>query len=209
MPKHNNALANVHLRKHWQKWVKTNFNQPMDKLKRLNRRKAKAEALFPRPIKTLRPSVRGCTRRYNRRVRAGRGFTLEELAQAGIAPAFARTVGISVDHRRTNRSTESKMLNVQRLKAYREKLVLLPKKAGKPKKGVRGVISDTPNAVAADQQTVEIGAVMPRAQDAIRQKAVTVTGAMKTFQAHRAIRQEWSNLKNVGKRNTKVVKEDD
>merc|ERR1712194_427164 len=149
---------------------RTNFNQPADKLKRLNRRKAKAQALFPRPIKSLRPSVRGCTKRYNRTVRAGRGFTLEELAQAGVSPAFAKTVGISVDHRRTNRSTESKALNVARLKAYKEKLVLLPKKAGKPKKGVAGVLSDTPNVEASSQTQVKMTVALPLTQDVKREK---------------------------------------
>ena len=32
--------------------------------------------------------------------RAGRGFTLEEVKAAGLSKKFARTVGISVDHRR-------------------------------------------------------------------------------------------------------------
>jgi large subunit ribosomal protein L13e len=34
MVKHNNVIVNVHLRKHWQKRVKTHFNQPAQKVKR-------------------------------------------------------------------------------------------------------------------------------------------------------------------------------
>ena len=64
--------------------------------------------MFPRPVAgVLRPVVRGQTKRYNTKVRAGRGFTLDELKTAGIPAKFAQTVGIAVDHRRKNRSEES------------------------------------------------------------------------------------------------------
>ncbi len=76
MVKHNNQLQNVHLRKHWQRFVKTWFNQPARKQRRLHSRQAKAAALFPRPLEKLRPVVRGNTRRYNGKLRYGRGFTL-------------------------------------------------------------------------------------------------------------------------------------
>lgn len=71
-------------------------------------RAAKAKAVFPRPVAgSLRPVVRGQTKRYNTKVRAGRGFTLDELKAAGIPAKHAQTVGICVDHRRKNRSEES------------------------------------------------------------------------------------------------------
>ena len=47
---------------------------------------------------------------------------------------FARTVGIPVDHRRHNRSLEGLQANVQRLKEYRSRLIVFPRKAGQPKK---------------------------------------------------------------------------
>lgn len=47
----------------------------------------------------------------------------------------ARTVGIAVDHRRKNRSVESFEANVQRLKEYQSRLIVFPRRAGKPKKG--------------------------------------------------------------------------
>jgi hypothetical protein len=53
--------------------------QPGKKVSRRNARQAKAAAVAPRPIDRLRPVVRCPTIKYNRRVRAGRGFTLAEL----------------------------------------------------------------------------------------------------------------------------------
>lgn len=57
------------------------------------------------------------------------------LQAAGIHKKTARTIGIAVDPRRRNRSTESLQANVQRLKEYRSKLILFPRKASAPKKG--------------------------------------------------------------------------
>merc|ERR1711874_416022 len=159
----------------------------------------KATAVFPRPIKALRSSVLCPTQRYNNRLRAGKGFTLEELSQAKISAAFARTIGIAVDHRRTNRSTESLQRNVARLKAYKNLLTLLPKNPKKPLKGTCGKLSDTVNADAALAQA-NIKKVLPVVRDTKRQKPMKITPEMKAFKAHREWRQEWSNAKNWGKR---------
>ena len=48
---------------------------------------------------------------------------------------LAPTIGIAVDHRRRNRSLESLQANVQRLKEYRSKLILFPRKSNQPKQG--------------------------------------------------------------------------
>lgn len=56
------------------------------------------------------------------------------LQAAGIKKREAGTIGISVDYRRRNKSMESLQQNVQRLKEYRAKLILFPKKASKPRK---------------------------------------------------------------------------
>jgi large subunit ribosomal protein L13e len=62
----------------------------------------------PRPAAgLLRPIVRCPTIRYNAKVRLGRGFTLEELKAAGLTKYEAKSFGIAVDYRRTNRSVES------------------------------------------------------------------------------------------------------
>lgn len=79
--------------------------------------------------------MRAQTIRYNRKVREGRGFTLAELKEAGVGRKEARGVGIVVDHRRRNLSEEGKKVNVERLQAYKSRLIVFPRKAGKPKKG--------------------------------------------------------------------------
>lgn len=133
--KHNQTIVKNHFRKDWQRRVRTHFDQPGKKVSRRNARQAKAAAVAPRPIDKLRPVVRCPTIKYNRRVRAGRGFTLAELKAAGISRQYAPTIGIAVDARRQNLSEESLATNVQRLKAYKERLILFPKKSNKPKKG--------------------------------------------------------------------------
>lgn len=137
MVKHNNVVVNVHLRKHWERiGVKTHFNQAAQKAKRHAIRKAKAARVFPRPVNALRPIVSQTTRKYAGKVRFGRGFTLQELKAAGVSPAHAKTVGISVDHRRTTASKEQLDMNVQRLQAYKSKLIVFPRRDQKPKKGL-------------------------------------------------------------------------
>lgn len=80
MPKGNNALQRNHFRKDWAEIaVRTWFNQPARKQRRRSARAAKAAAIFPRPMETLRPVVHCPTIKYNRKVRLGRGFTLSEL----------------------------------------------------------------------------------------------------------------------------------
>merc|ERR1712062_360764 len=135
-PKRNNIIPNAHFRKDWQRMVKTWFNQPMRKKRRRVAREAKAAAVAPRPVAgMLRPVVRCPTFKYNSKQRLGRGFTLDELKAAGINKKSARTVGISVDFRRRNMSMESMQENVQRLKEYKSKLIVFPRKEGKAKKG--------------------------------------------------------------------------
>jgi large subunit ribosomal protein L13e len=57
------------------------------------------------------------------------------LQEAGIPRKLAPTIGISVDPRRQNLSEEALALNVQRLKAFKERLVLFPRNAKAPKNG--------------------------------------------------------------------------
>ena len=62
------------------RYVKTWFNQAGKKKRRRTKRLEKAKAIAPRPVAgLLRPVVHCQTIRYNARVRAGRGFTLDEL----------------------------------------------------------------------------------------------------------------------------------
>ena len=100
-------LPNAHFHKHWQRRIKTWFNQPARKLRRRQARIAKAARVAPRPVNKLRPIVHCPGIRYNAKVRPGRGFTLEELKAAGLTKYLAKSLGIAVDYRRVNRSVES------------------------------------------------------------------------------------------------------
>lgn len=137
MVKGNNVIANAHFHKVcWQNHVKTWFDQAARKQRRRAARQTKAAAMAPRPTSgLLRPIVHPPTIKYNYKMRQGRGFTLDELKEAGVNRKEARTIGIAVDHRRRNRSAESLQLNVQRLKEYKSKLILFPRNRAKPKAG--------------------------------------------------------------------------
>ncbi|RMJ15343.1 hypothetical protein BHE90_002363 [Fusarium euwallaceae] len=165
--KHNQTLLKNHFRKDWQRRVRTHFDQPGKKSRRRTARQAKAAALAPRPVDKLRPVVRCPTIKYNRRVRAGRGFTLAELKEAGIPKAFAPTIGISVDSRRQNLSEESLAANVARLKAYQERLILLPRRSNAPKKG------DTKTDVSKIEKASAVSAVLPIAPTDIAFKEIS------------------------------------
>eukprot|EP00937_MAST-01D_sp_MAST-1D-sp2_P005653 g5653.t1 len=140
MVKHNNIIPNHHFHKAWaggsilrgrQLKVRCGFKQAPKKHTRRLKRAAKAERVAPRPAAgLLRPIVRSTTRKYSGKLRAGRGFTLQELKDAGINKKQARTIGIAVDFRRTNLSAEGLQANVQRLNDYKAKLVIFPRKRG-------------------------------------------------------------------------------
>nr|CBN08623.1 small nucleolar RNA, C/D box 68 [Microcosmus squamiger] len=190
--KHNNIICNNHFHKKWQTRVKTWFNQPARKQRRYNRRAEKAKKVAPRPVKgPLRPIVRCPTVKYNMKRRFGRGFSLEELKAAGINRRFAQTIGIAVDRRRRNSSYESLQENVQRLKEYRSRLILFPKKPSQPKKGD----STAEEIKMASQHT---GAVLPLKRKVVREKARAVTDEEKKYSAFQDMRVSRSNAKLHG-----------
>lgn len=127
----NYVLQKNHFKKHWQRRVRVHLDQPGQKLSRRNARAAKAAAVAPKPVDLLRPVVRCPTLKYNRKVRAGKGFTFAELKAAKLDPKYAQTVGIAVDHRRVNKSTETFDANVERLELYKKSLIVF-KKGEKP-----------------------------------------------------------------------------
>ena len=53
--------------------------------------------------------------KYSKKVKFGRGFSLAELKDAKINPAYAQTIGICVDHRRHNKNADYQAANVKRL----------------------------------------------------------------------------------------------
>merc|ERR1712151_232070 len=193
MVTHNNVVPNGHFHKWWQRNVVTWFNQPGRKMRRRKARAAKAAATFPRPVAgALRPKVRAQTIRYNTKTRFGKGFTFEELKEAGIPVKVAPTIGIAVDHRRKNKSLESLQDNVKRLKEYKSKLVLFPRKAGKPKKG------DSTRDECATATQLGGADVMPLTAEKPELEMVAVTDEMKSFGAYAKLRVERANARLVG-----------
>mmetsp|Transcript_40691 Transcript_40691/g.53380 ORF Transcript_40691/g.53380 Transcript_40691/m.53380 type:complete len:205 (+) Transcript_40691:34-648(+) len=198
MPRHNNVVANQHFHKDWQNRVKTWFQQPVQKKIRREKRKVKAAKLAPRPAAgALRPLVHCPTQKYNMKVRQGRGFTLEELKEAGINAKLAQTIGIAVDHRRTNKSVESLNLNVQRLKEYSSRLVVFPRRASRTKKGD----ASADDVKAATQLVGDIIAT-PATESPVTFAAVTED--MKAFKAYSSQRIARNEHKLIGRRIAKV-----
>jgi large subunit ribosomal protein L13e len=140
MPNFRLQIPNNHFHKHWHDSsahkgrIKQWHNQAARKHRRREARLAKAQAVFPRPVNgLLRPVVHCQTVRYKSKTRAGRGFTLEELKEAGVNRREAMGVGISIDFRRKNRSEQSLRDNVARLQQYKANLILFPKKSNRSK----------------------------------------------------------------------------
>lgn len=155
---------------------------------------AKAAAIFPRPTAgSLRPVVHCQTVKYNRKQRVGRGFTLEELKEAGIPAKLAPTIGIAVDHRRRNRSLESLQENAGRLKAYKANLVVFPRRAGKPRAG-----DASAEELAAVAQLS--GAIAPIRAAKPALELVKLTEEQKAARAYYTLRLERTNVKLAGLR---------
>merc|ERR1719284_1311348 len=180
---HNNVLPNAHFRKHWHSsiWshrglVRCHFDQAGKKKRRLLARRAKAKAIAPRPTGgAVRPVVRCPTFKYNTKVRAGRGFTLAELKEVGFAPQYAKTIGIAVDQRRKNRSQERFNENVQRLKEYKARLVVLPKKV----KARKGDKRQPASAEAQGPVSQATGFILPIVQPKVSQEVRAITAEEK------------------------------
>ncbi|KAL4595868.1 hypothetical protein ACB098_12G102200 [Castanea mollissima] len=199
MVKHNNVIPNGHFKKHWQNYVKTWFNQPARKERRRIARQKKAVKIFPRPTTgKLRPIVHGQTLKYNMKVRSGRGFSLEELKAAGIPKKYAQSIGIAVDHRRRNRSLEGLQANVQRLKTFKAKLVVFPRRVGKFKAG-----DSAPEELASATQVQ--GPYLPIVREKPSVELVKVTEEMKSFKAYDKLRLERMNVRHVGARQKKAA----
>ncbi|CAG8571381.1 11208_t:CDS:2 [Acaulospora colombiana] len=191
--KHNNILPNAHFHKDWQLRVKTWFDQPGRKKRRRINRIQKAARIAPRPTELLRPAVRCPTVKYNTRLRVGRGFTLDELKAAGIRRKEALTIGIPVDHRRKNRSEESLQYNVQRLLAYKSKLIIFPRKSKSKKKD----ISEPAEIATATQHK---GTVLAIQQTWPEEEARAITEEEKAISAYATLRKAKSDARLVGVR---------
>ena len=198
MPKHNNAIQRPHLRKDWKPLVRTFFNQPAQKLRRITKRREKAASVYPKPVKTLKPLVHKPTQRYSGQTRLGRGFTRAEIKAAKLNLDFARSIGIAVDLRRVNKSAELQEMNIKRINDYVSRLVLLPRKEGQPKKGNNGVLSDATETENLVQNTEKH--VLGRPTISLREKSGKITKEMTEFRAYSQMRTERMNQKWEGRR---------
>jgi len=139
--------------------------------------------------------------------------------EAGIPVKYAPTIGICVDHRRKNRSEESLQENAKRLKAYKAKLIVFPRRSTKPK--VRAPrarrISGPPLTVAARAQNGDSpkeelsvvaqlkGKLLPITKTAPKIESVRVTMEMKDAKAYATLRLERMNARLVGIRAKKAA----
>lgn len=132
------------------------------------------------------------------KVRAGRGFTLEELKAAGISKKLAPTIGIAVDHRRKNRSLESLQANVQRLHTYKAKLIVFPRRSRKMKAG------DASHEELANAMQIQ-GPVIPIVREKPSYELVAITDDMKANKGYAKLRLERMNERMVGIRKKRAA----
>lgn len=102
-------------------------------------------------------------------------------------------IGITVDHRRKNRSVDAYQLNVQRLKNYRSRLILFPRNTNKPKKGD----SSVEERKLATQLT---GTLLPIKKRVRQPKVRVVTEDEKKFGAFFTVRKARITKRLHGKR---------
>merc|ERR1719272_595082 len=134
------------------------------------------------------------------KLRLGKGFTLAELKEAKIAPKLAPTIGIAVDHRRRNKCAESLQANVQRLKLYKSKLLIFPKKSGK--KGAKK--GDTPKSELQNVAQNTLKDIIPVPKPALRVKARAITSDEKEKSAYKIMRKARTDAKYFGAKKKKA-----
>ena len=114
---------------------------------------------------------------------------------AGLTPAFARTIGIAVDHRRHGSNTMEER-NIERLQRFKSNLVLFPRVAGQPKKGE---INDSTTGLEGNTQNTTGGVyALPRVTR--RAGIAALTKEMKAEKTYLRLRSARVNRKYEGKR---------
>jgi len=141
------------------------------------------------------------TRKYSGKMKLGRGFSLAELKEAKLTPAFAQTVGIAVDHRRHNKNKDTLAMNVKRLAAFKDKVILFP--AGKTAK--KGEIADS-KAPGDVEQTEKPSIFGPSDWKKTGQEYAAITDAMKKAKVYQKLRAERINKYYEGKRQLRAKK---
>jgi len=145
------------------------------------------------------------------KTRYGRGFTLDEIKNAGLNPQYARSIGIAVDHRRQDMSLETRELNVKRLKAYLAKLILFPGKTTRKlalkqakaepmtdakkeeKKPRKMILPEAPKEkleLPAAKEQSDKKVVLPMVEQTLREKPQTITAEMKNTLSFKKLRIE-------------------
>jgi large subunit ribosomal protein L13e len=151
-------------------------------------------------VDLLRPVVRGQTNKYNTRIRAGRGFTYDELKSAGIRRREALGVGIPIDHRRKNRSEDAFQANVARLKLYRSKLVVFPRNPTS-QRAKRGDSSKADLAKAVQVALPHVLAIDPATANTVHHvKARKIAKDEREFEAKKTLNKLRKDEKLKGRR---------
>jgi len=132
---------------------------------------------------------------------------LTELKEAGIPKKLAPTIGISVDPRRQNLSTESLAVNVERLKAYRARLILFPRKLGQHKKG--DASKEDVKAVKNTVSSLKAGLPIIHASTEIKEIKKSEMPKAVEGGAYRKLRDARSDARNAGKREKRAKEKAD
>merc|ERR1711972_22852 len=102
----------------------------------------------------------------------------------------------AVDHRRRNKCAESLQANVNRLKLYKSKLLVFPKKSGK--KGVKK--GDTPKSELQNVAQNTLKEIIPIPKPMLRIKARAITGDEKEKSAYKTLKKARTNKKYLGEK---------
>ncbi|KNH07938.1 60S ribosomal protein L13 [Perkinsela sp. CCAP 1560/4] len=208
MVRHNNRILKNHFRFHWhpeaaQKGhVKVCLGQAKGAQRRKERRILKAKSVFPRPIDMLRPVARCETVRYNMKRRDGRGFTAAELKSVGLTARLASTVGIAIDKRRSSQSEEAMQANVERLKAYLAKLVVVKK--GKVGKNMPFTVA--PPSSLSEAKQLDISKVLSEADKVVAEPPRALTEVEKKRLNFAYLRKCYRDSYLVGQREVRARK---
>lgn len=132
---------------------------------------------------------------------------LTQTQEAGIPRKLAPTIGISVDSRRQNLSTESLVVNVARLKAYQSRLILFPRKLGQHKKGdaSKEEVSGAKNLISS----VKTGLPIVHANTEIKEIKKSEMPEAVEGGAYRKLRDARSEARNIGKREKRAKEKAD
>jgi large subunit ribosomal protein L13e len=126
--------------------------------------------------------------------------------EAKIPRKFALSIGIPVDHRRSNTSVESLQANVSRLNEYKSKLILFPRKAKKPKSGDSSI-----EEIKAAVQLVSVAPAFPIDSNPGRLEVAerTITEAERSRNVFRELRLARADARNAGAREKRQKAKDE